>query len=299
MADHESQPTGSTSKSGQWNSKAYSGAASFVPKLATKVLQYLEPQPDDIILDVGCGDGELDAKLACLCKQVVGLDSSQSFIRTANELVKSNHQNTKFFEFDCRRLTIDGDAESSSELADVLNGNQYDKIFSNAAMHWILCDQDTRKPFFSDIYNLLKPNGTFVFEMGGFQNVIEVYTALKAVLRCKYGVSAEDIRKVDPWFFPSTEWMKATLQDAGLEPELVEIEHRPTKLNPEAEDGSGGLAGWLRLMGAQFLELIDEELRGEAVHAMCELLAPAVTKIEDGSQWLSYVRLRAVARKRS
>ena len=35
--------------------QAYQSAASFVPKLATKVVQWLDPQPDDVILDVGCG----------------------------------------------------------------------------------------------------------------------------------------------------------------------------------------------------------------------------------------------------
>ena len=35
--------------------QAYQNAASFVPKLATKVLQYLDIQPDDVILDIGCG----------------------------------------------------------------------------------------------------------------------------------------------------------------------------------------------------------------------------------------------------
>lgn len=38
-----------------WDSAAYQNAASFVPKLATKVLQWLDVQEDDVILDVGCG----------------------------------------------------------------------------------------------------------------------------------------------------------------------------------------------------------------------------------------------------
>jgi len=35
--------------------QAYQNAASFVPKLATKVMQWLDPQADDVILDIGCG----------------------------------------------------------------------------------------------------------------------------------------------------------------------------------------------------------------------------------------------------
>lgn len=35
--------------------QAYQHSASFVPKLATKIVQWLDPQEDDHILDVGCG----------------------------------------------------------------------------------------------------------------------------------------------------------------------------------------------------------------------------------------------------
>lgn len=35
--------------------QAYQHSASFVPKLATKIVQWLDPQPDDVILDIGCG----------------------------------------------------------------------------------------------------------------------------------------------------------------------------------------------------------------------------------------------------
>lgn len=38
-----------------WSSEKYQNAASFVPKLATKVLGWLDVQKDDVILDVGCG----------------------------------------------------------------------------------------------------------------------------------------------------------------------------------------------------------------------------------------------------
>jgi protein-L-isoaspartate O-methyltransferase len=38
-----------------WDSAAYQNSASFVPKLATKVLEWLDVQEGDKILDVGCG----------------------------------------------------------------------------------------------------------------------------------------------------------------------------------------------------------------------------------------------------
>lgn len=38
-----------------WDSAAYQNSASFVPKLATKIIQWLDVQEGDDILDVGCG----------------------------------------------------------------------------------------------------------------------------------------------------------------------------------------------------------------------------------------------------
>lgn len=38
-----------------WSSTAYQNAAAFVPKLATKAVQWLDVQPTDKILDIGCG----------------------------------------------------------------------------------------------------------------------------------------------------------------------------------------------------------------------------------------------------
>lgn len=132
-----------------------------------------------------------------------------------------------------------------------------------------------------------------MFEMGGHGNVAEVMTALIYTLVQK-GIPVEKAKEANPWFFPSETWMKDALETVGFQVDKVETEYRPTKLTSAV---NGGLAGWIRLMGAQFLELFGEERQDEAVKQICEVLEPVVTRVEDGSQWLGYVRLRGVARK--
>ncbi|SPJ74890.1 uncharacterized protein FTOL_04621 [Fusarium torulosum] len=39
----------------RWSTNAYQHSASFVPKLATKVISWLDLQKDDVLLDIGCG----------------------------------------------------------------------------------------------------------------------------------------------------------------------------------------------------------------------------------------------------
>lgn len=91
--------------------------------------------------------------------------------------------------------------------------------------------------------------------------------------------------------------MRGALEEIGFEVDTCELEYRPTKLT-EQGGKEGGLEGWVRLMGAIFLEAIEDEAkRDEAVKEVCELLQTIVTREEDGSQWLGYVRLRGVARR--
>jgi hypothetical protein len=87
--------------------------------------------------------------------------------------------------------------------------------------------------------------------------------------------------------------MTAALQEAGFRVEKMELEYRPTKLNPY--ESGGGLTGWTRLFCASFLDAVDNS---EAVVShMCSLLETSVAR-EDGTEWLGYVRLRGMAVKK-
>ena len=92
--------------------------------------------------------------------------------------------------------------------------------------------------------------------------------------------------------------MHEALGAAGFDVDVCELEYRPTKLTAETEDGSGGAEGWVRLMGALFLEAVEEEKRDEVVRRVCEWIDGAILREEDGSRWIGYVRLRGVARKK-
>ncbi|OJJ46157.1 hypothetical protein ASPZODRAFT_133157 [Penicilliopsis zonata CBS 506.65] len=259
--------------------KAYSTSASFVPQLASTVLSYLNPQPTDRVLDVGCGDGKFTARFLPAVGEVVGVDSSPSMIQSATKEYAGPR--AEFKVVDCRFLDEQG-----------FTG--FDKVISNAALHWILRDESTRMSTLRACYSALNPGGSFVFEMGGHGNIDEMVAALLAVLVGQQGISIEKAREACPWFFPSEKWMQQALEEIGFEVVKLETEFRPTRLT---DDAAGGLAGWVRLMGAQFLDLLPDAKREEAVQQVCAVLQTVVTRIEDGSQYLNYVRLRGVARR--
>jgi trans-aconitate methyltransferase len=270
-----------------WSAKSYNSAASFVPQLTSTVISYLDVQSTDHILDIGCGDGQLTAQIAHRASsgRVLGLDSSHSFIQSAQ---KTHTSDTCTFQLqDCTHLDQHPPAVDGC----------WDKVFSNAAMHWILRRPDTRASFFGNVYRALKPGGTFVFEQGGAGNVAEIHAAVVAAL-AHAGLSFVEAREAMPWFFPSVELMRRFLGEAGFEVEVCEIEYRPTKLTLETADGSGGLEGWVRLMCAQALDAVADERRDGVVKEVCEIVDSVITRPEDGSRWIGYTRLRGVARKK-
>ncbi|TVY43449.1 putative methyltransferase, partial [Lachnellula subtilissima] len=225
-----------------WDSAAYQNAASFVPKLATKVLEWLDVRENDEILDIGCGDGVLDLQISPTFFKgtgfIHGIDSSESMIATANKSV-SAYENSRMSHV-CTFEVLDATQLITSPARQT---SSFDKVFSNAAMHWILRPETHRKAFFQGVRNALKPGGIFVFEMGGLGNVAEMRAALISVVAKRVGI--ERAREVDPWFFPDERWMRGMLEETvgGWKVERMEMEYRPT------EADQGGVRAWVKLMG--------------------------------------------------
>ena len=259
-----------------------------MPKLTTTVLSLLNPGPPDHILDLGCGDGVLTADLVQRGASVIGVDSSGAMIDAARRAFGHLAR--------CRFEVVD--ACHLEQGHHIIIPGSFDRVFSNAALHWILASASTRSSVFAEVHKMLKPDGTLVFEMGGHGNVGDVHTALRAAL-LHYGVEMSVINRACPWFFPSVDWVRHSLEHSGFEVLHLESEWRPTRLT--AHEG-GGLQGWVRLFGASFLNVLDDEQRrDEVVRWVCDVLDGVCRRHDggddDGSVWLSYVRLRAVARK--
>ncbi|PVI01526.1 methyltransferase [Periconia macrospinosa] len=264
-----------------WEPQAYSTSAPFVATSSPTLVQLLQAHGSERILDVGCGDGEFTANFIDSAGFVLGIDASAKMIKAAKSRFGS--EKAEFRVVDCRYL----DKEPP-----IVDGS-WDKVITNSALHWILRDEETRMPTFKAIHAALKQNGRFYFEFGGHGHVSEAFTALLSML-VQHGYSMEEAKAINRWFFPSKEWTQHMLEKAGFAVEMIEVEYRPTKLTDVDE---GGLAGWIQLLGAPMINAIPAAQRSQAVKQVCEILDPVVTKPEDGSKWLGYVRLRGVARK--
>ncbi|KAF5872049.1 putative methyltransferase type 11 protein [Botrytis fragariae] len=265
-----------------WSASAYQNSASFVPKLAGKVLGWLDVQNDDVVLDIGCGDGIIPVQIAHTLSKgsgsIHGIDSSEDMIAAAKKAAATEGEEISGI---CTFQVLD--ASSPQDLS-TLPSQTYTKIFSNAALHWILRPEATRKQFFTEIKRLLKPNGVFVFEMGGMGNVAEMRTALlsvvgrrlwmRSVLASSSSSSSSDVNKEGEG---EGEWKI----------EKLEREYRATPTD------KGGIEGWVKLMGKQFFDVLGEgEERKEAEREVCEVLE-SVCRSPGGGDWIGFSSLLA------
>ena len=223
-----------------WSVARYAEAASFVPALGAPVLELLAARPDERILDLGCGDGALTAKIAALGAAVVGVDAAPAMVAAA------------------QARGLDARVLRGQDLPFV---GEFDAVFSNAALHWM------RPPgaVLTGVHRALRPGGRFVAEMGGHNNTAAIMVAMRAVCG-RRGVDAE---RRSPWYFPSAAAWRKKLEAAGFAVDAIGLIPRPTSL-------PAGIEAWLDTFAEDLLGALPPAERAAAVAEIVELLRPVL-----------------------
>ena len=247
-----------------WNAQDYAENAGFVPALGNAALLLLAPQPDEDILDLGCGDGVLTEKIAAAGANVLGVDSDDAMLAAARS------RGLSVLRMDGQRLGF---------------GEQFDAVFSNAALHWMRDQQAVA----AGVLNALKPGGRYVGECGGFMNIAAIRTAIRAVLLA-HGYAPDS---GGGQYYQTAEAFAALSSAAGFTHIEARIIPRPTPLTT-------GIRGWLKTFRAGFLDEagVPEPARATVITEIEALLQPALC--DSAGNWTAdYVRLRWQMRKES
>jgi trans-aconitate methyltransferase len=239
-----------------WDPDSYAANARFVSDLGAAVVDLLGPQPDERILDLGCGDGALTRLLIEAGAEVVGVDASPEMIAAACE------------------AGIDAHVVNAHALPYT---QEFDAVFSNAALHWMRDPDEV----IAGVARALKPGGRFVAEMGGHGCVAAVLTALLAVLE-RRGING---KVLIPWYFPTPDDYTERLERHGFEVGTMLHFPRPTPI-------PGDVTDWLATFAGSFLREVDDP--DEAGAEVAELLRPSLCD-EQGRWTIDYVRLRFAA----
>lgn len=241
-----------------WNPALYAENARFVSDLGAPVIDLLAPRPGERILDLGCGDGALTAKLLQAGCEVVGVDASPPMIGAARAL-----------GLDARVMS--GDALTFSST--------FDAVFSNAALHWMT----NADAVIDGVWRALRPGGRFVAEMGGHGNVGAIVRALASILQ------ARGLELRNPWFFPTAGEYRARLESRGFVVRQMELFARPTPL-------PGDIRGWLAAFGEPLLGHVSATDREQITQQLLHSLRPELC--DTNGRWVAdYVRLRFAATK--
>lgn len=128
-------------KNDLWDGNYYNKNSRMQQQVSLEVIDRIEFKGDERILDIGCGDGKITAAIAAKVPQgdVVGLDLSQSMIKTAQEKF-SDVKNLSFSRADATCFNFD---------------QKFDYVFSFFTIHWIQDQLSVLK----NIKNVLKPGG--------------------------------------------------------------------------------------------------------------------------------------------
>lgn len=248
-----------------WNAQTYEASFSFVTESGQSLVDELRAQPHERILDLGCGTGALTARIAGLCREVVGIDKSRDMIAKA----RREHPKIRF---------VEGDA------ADMVFDAPFDAVFSNAALHWMQPPELVAER----IAGALAKGGRFVAELGGQGNVQALVSGLYLAFEAN-GLAVPGDR--NPWYYPSIGEYASLLESQGFDVTFARLFDRPTPLS----GGEAGLAGWYEMFAAPFFE-------GVAPAQKRDILAYAAFVLRDslfinGVWYADYRRLRVHARK--
>jgi len=240
-----------------WDTELYEARHNFVWRMGEGVVDLLAPQAGERILDLGCGPGQLTKKISESGAQVVGVDASPSMIGQARQ----NFPELRFVLQDAASMTFD---------------NEFDAVFSNAALHWML----DPAAVVECVAKSLKPGGRFVAEMGGKGNIQTIVSAIHQVVT-KYHPLPPSRQ-----YYPSVSEYTTILEAHGLEVRNAQLFDRPTPL-----EGESGIENWLK----QFKNYYFENLPPAALSEVISTLRP---KLHNESGWFAdYRRLRFLAVK--
>jgi trans-aconitate 2-methyltransferase len=255
----------------EWDAQTYDEISEPQYQWGLEVLGRLDPQPNESIIDAGCGSGRVTEKLLERLPdgRVVGVDGSAEMIKVAAEK----------FTGDVRVTLIVSDLLDLSPelLAEHDAPKAVDALFSTATFHWIL-DHDR---LFERIHSVLRPGGRLVAQCGGAGNIADHARAIATVATSpKYVNNFEGMEMM--WNFAQPEETEERLRRAGFEDVRCWLEDKPVQPT-DPYDFTTTVT-----MGPHLTRIPEEDRKA---------FAEAVLELSPDPLVLNYVRLNIDARR--
>jgi trans-aconitate methyltransferase len=259
-----------------WNPQDYARHSRGQEAWARELLTQINLRPDDVVLDVGCGDGRITVAIASSLAdgRAVGVDVSGEMISHATaQHCHAPVNNLRFAQADAAALPFD---------------SEFSVVFSNAALHWV---PDQRAALLG-IARALRPGGRFIAQCGGHGNVAAVIATFERVAassRWRAVCSPGEI----PYRFHTAETYRAWLEEAHME--VQECRLIPKDMVHEDYDV---FVGWLRTAWHPYTSGVPLELRDAFLEETARHYMAAHPPDEQGRIHVATVRLQVRAQKK-
>ncbi|TAL68871.1 MAG: class I SAM-dependent methyltransferase [Bacteroidetes bacterium] len=231
-----------------WNPELYKQSSSEQIRWALELLSKLKLKGNEHLLDIGCGDGKVTAKIAEMLSTgiVVGIDSSREMIDYARK---------SFPEREYHNLTFQVLSADSNTFQ-----NEFDCVFSNAALHWV----KDQKAVWMGIAQCLKSGGRALIQMAGKGNAQLMFDVLN------------DFTKQDKWlryfsdlimpynFFGIEEYRKF-IETSGMNIQRIELIPKDMLHN-----GIEGVKGWIKSVWLPYTERVPEDFKKDFIESLAE-----------------------------
>ena len=258
-------------KTYEFDGEKYKAASLPQKEWGTSLISQLSLQGNETILDLGCGDGILTEQLSLLVPngKVLGVDASIGMINTSKKLCRDN---LDFVQTDINNLHF---------------SNEFDVIFSNAALHWI----KDHNLLLHNSYAALKTNGILLCSFGGHGNVTNFLEVIQnKISEDKYRDYFINFEM--PWFMPSKSQYQELISNIGFSEFTIEVVNRDRYFSTSDE-----MIKWIDQPSiVPFIERIPDTLkstfRNEVIGEMIEK-----TRQTDGTCFETFRRLQIYAKK--
>jgi len=168
----------------EFDGKKYEKSSAHQKEWGERLIAELSLRGDERILDLGCGDGKLTARLAELVPEgsVLGIDASVGMIEVAQKYQK---ENLSFLLLDINSLDFE---------------DEFDLVFSNATVHWV----KDHNVLLRKVRRSLRKNGIVRFNFAGAGNCYSLLAVVKTAMKNpRYVKYFSDF--VWPWFMPTVD----------------------------------------------------------------------------------------------
>jgi len=173
----------------------YEQASAHQKEWGEKLIAEMDFRGDERVLDLGCGDGALTARIAGFLPggKVIGIDASRGMTDVA---LGKSRDNLNFLLMDIDDLDFAG---------------LFDLVFSNATLHWV--KDHTR--LLANVRRSLREGGVLRFDFAGDGNCSRFFKVIREAMAdgpfSKYFTAFQR-----PWYMPPVEEYKHLADGCGL-----------------------------------------------------------------------------------